>query len=339
MYFTSRRPGSTGNLTDVYGNYYEDVYMSQKTLDDKWTDPKNVGAPINTNTHDACVALSFDGNQMMIYRTSADLVSGDLYVCHTDYTGWTEPKKLGPEINTPYIETSACFSNDTSIIFFSSDKPGGFGGKDLYRIKKLPNGRWSMPMNLGPNINTDKDEDSPYLHPDGETLYFSSRGHNTMGDYDVFKTLLNSETNQFSIPENLGYPINSVNNDNFFVLNANGTRGYYSSIKEETYGGSDIYMIDTRFGDNDLKVKQGKVIFGTDPQKAKITLIDIESKQICGIFNASPKTGKFLLVMNPVKAYKAIVEEEGFQTMIVDIEPLANEQQDNELILSLTKKK
>ena len=159
-----------------------------------------------------------------------------------------------------------------------------------------------------------------------------------MGEYDVFQTLLNTENNQYSPPENLGYPINSVNNDIFFVLNANGTRGYYSSIKEETYGGSDIYMIDTRFGDNDLKVKQGKIVFGSEPQKAKITLIDIESKQVSGIFNASAKTGKFLLVMNPVKAYKAIVEEEGFQTMILDIEPLANEQNDDELILSLTKK-
>lgn len=338
LYFTSRRPGSTGNLKDGYGNYYEDIYVSQKGSDGKWGEPKNLGTPLNTNTHDACVALSFDGNEMLIFRTAADMTTGDLYMTHTDYEGWSEPKKLGAEINTPFIETSACFSNDTSIIYFSSNKPGGFGGKDLYRIKKLPNGRWSAPMNLGPTINTDKDEDAPYLHPDGTTLYFSSKGHNTMGEYDVFKTIHNTETAQFSTPENLGFPINTVHNDIFFVLNANGTRGYYSSIKEETFGGSDIYMIDTRFGDNDLKVKKGKVMWGNNPIKAKITLIDIESKQISGIFNASPKTGKFIMVMNPLKAYKAIVEEEGFQTMIVDIEPIVSEREDNELILSLTKK-
>lgn len=339
MYFTSRRPGGTGNLTDAYGNYYEDVYMVQKNTDGTWSTPKNMGAPINTNTHDACVALSFDGNQMIIYRTAADMLTGDLYVCRTDFNGWSEPQKFGPEINTPHIETSACFSNDTSVIYFSSNKPGGMGGKDIYRIKKLPNGRWSMPMNLGPTINTERDEDSPYLHPDGETLYFSSKGHNTMGDYDVFKTVLNTETNKFSTPENLGYPINTVNNDIFFVLNVSGTRGYYSSIKEDTYGGSDIYIIDTRFGDNDLKVKHCKVVFGNEVRKAKITLIDIESKQVSGIYNASAKTGKFLMVMNPVKSYKAIIEEDGFQTMIVDIEPLANDHDaDTELILSLTKK-
>ena len=339
LYFTSRREGSTGNLKDLHGNYYEDVYVSQKIKNDKWISPKNIGPPINTNTHDACVALSADGNQMIIYRTSEDLLSGDLYLSRLDFNGWTIPVKFGPEINTPYIETSACFSTDTSVIYFSSNKPGGFGGKDLYRIKKLPNGKWSMPMNLGMTINTDKDEDSPFLHPDGITLYFSSKGHNTMGDYDVFKTILNTETNSFSAPENLGFPINTVNNDIFFVLNASGTHGYYSSVKEETYGGADIYMIDTRFGDNDLRVKTGKVIFGNEVSKAKITLIDIDSKQVSGIFNANSKTGKFILVLNPLKAYKAIVEEDGFQTMIVDIEPIANEIMESELILSLTKKR
>lgn len=339
LYFTSRREGSVGNLKDGDGKYYEDVYVTQKTENGKWSEPKNIGAPINTNTHDACVALSFDGNQMIIYRTATDMVSGDLYICHTDYVGWTEPQKLGAEINSPFIETSACFSTDTSVIYFSSNKPGGFGGKDLYRIKKLPNGRWSLPQNLGQTINTSKDEDAPYLHPDGTTLYFSSKGHNTMGDYDIYKTILNPENNTFSAPDNLGYPINTVLSDRFFVLNANGTRGYYSSAKEGGYGGSDLYVIDTRFGDNDLKVKQGRVMAGSEVSKAKITLIDIESKQISGIYNASSKTGKFLLVMNPVKSYKAIVEEEGYQTMIVDLEPLANEQGDTELILSLTKKK
>jgi hypothetical protein len=338
MYFTSRREGSTGNLKDIYGNNYEDVYVCQKNDEGKWSEPKNVGPPINTNTHDACVALSFDGNQMMIYRTSDDMLTGDLYISRIGFNGWTNPEKLGPEINTPFIETSACFSTDTSVIYFSSNKPGGLGGKDIYRIKKLPNGRWSSPMNLGATINTEKDDDSPFLHPDGTTLYFSSKGHNTMGEYDVFKTILNQEKNTFSTPENLGFPINTVNNDIFFVLNANGTHGYYSSIKEETFGGSDIYMIDTRFGDNDLKVKQGKVIFENEPNKAKITIIDIESKQVSGIYNANSKTGKFILVMNPVKSYKAIIEEDGFQTMILDIEPIASDAAENDLIISLTKK-
>ncbi len=339
MYFTSRRPGGDGNVLDEYGNSFEDIYVTTKLDNNTWSEPKNMGTPINTKTHDACVALSFDGNQLMIYRTSPDIVSGDLFVTRTDYEGWSEPKKYGSEINTPFVETSACYSNDTSVIYLSSNKPGGYGGKDLYRVKKLPNGKWSLPQNLGKDVNTDKDEDAPFLHPDGFTLYFSSKGHNSMGEYDVFKTIANVETNKFSAPTNLGSPINTVNSDIFFVLNANGTRGYYSSIREDSYGGSDIYQIDTRFGDNDLKVKHGRIIFANNPQKAKITLIDIENKTVSGIFNASPKTGNFLLIMNPLKQYKAIIEEEGFQTMIHEIEPLVKERDDIDLIFSLTKKK
>lgn len=339
MYFTSRREGSTGDLKDAYGNFYEDVYLSVRPIDGNWGKPRNIGPPINTNTHDACVALSFDGNQMIIFRTSPeDNSTGDLYISKNGFDGWSIPEKLGPEINTPYIETSACFSTDTSVIYFSSNKPGGFGGKDIYRVKKLPNGKWSQPMNLGSKINTSRDEDSPFLHPDGTTLYFSSKGHSSMGDYDVYKTTVEIETNIFSSPENLGYPINSVNNDIFFVLNANGTHGYYSSIKEDSYGSSDIYVIDTRYGDNDLKVKQGIVLYNNEINKAKITLIDIESKQVAGIYNANVKTGKFIIVMNPLKSYKAIIEEEGFQTLILDIPPMVEDISEKELIINLIKK-
>ncbi|MFO0323220.1 MAG: hypothetical protein ACK504_12435 [Bacteroidota bacterium] len=338
LYFTSRRKGSTGNLNDVYGTFYEDVYVSEKTENDKWGTPQNIGSPINTNTHDACVAISFDGNQMMVYRTSEDLLSGDLYIVNAKPTGWSDPVKLGVEINTPYIETSACFSSDEDIIYFSSNKPGGFGGKDLYRIKKLPNGKWSLPQNLGPTINTERDEDAPYLNSDGITLYFSSKGHNTMGEYDVFKSTLNSETNLFSEPENLGYPVNSVNNDIFFILNYNGTHGYYSSIKDDTFGGNDLYEIDTRFGDNDLKVKRGFIKVGDKFKSAKITLVDTETKRVVGIYSASAKTGKFILVMNPLKYYKLIVDEENCQRLILDLEPIYNEQKEEDLMLILTQK-
>lgn len=338
LYFTSRREGSVGNLKDAYGSYYEDVYSSQKDASGNWTTPKNIGNPINTNTHDACVALSFNGAQMIVYRTSDDLLTGDLYISKLENNTWSNPAKLGAEINTAFIETSACFSTDTSMIYFSSNKPNGFGGKDLYRIKKLPNGKWSMPMNLGPSINTDKDEDAPFLHADGKTLYFSSKGHNTMGGFDVFKTVANSETNTFTMVENLGFPINTVNNDIFFVLNASGNHGYYSSIKEDTYGGSDIYMIDTRFGDDDVIVKQAQVQLSNKESKAKVTLIDVETNQISGIYNANTKTGKFILLMNPLKAYKAIIQEEGYETMVIDIEPMVKEIVEKELNFNLIKK-
>jgi tetratricopeptide (TPR) repeat protein len=338
MYFTSRREGSSNNVKDAYGNYQEDVYVS-RNKDGVWSAPENLGSPINSETHDACVALSPDGQRMIVYRTSPDLLSGDLYVTRMGADGkWGPLQIYGNEINSQFIETSACFSNDTSEIYFTSNRPGGYGGKDIYRIKKLPNGRWAKAFNLGKEINTPYDDDDPYLHPDGVTLYFSSKGHSTMGEYDVFKAVLNTETNTFSPAESLGYPINSVNNDRFFVLSGDGKHGYYSSVKEDSKGSSDIYVIDTRFGDNDLIVKSAYVYNGDVPGRAKITLVDNETKQVAGIFNSNVKTGKFVLALNPLKYYKVVVEEDGFNTVVVDIDPVAFEKQETDLIIKMTKK-
>lgn len=338
LYFTSRRAGSSSNTKDEVGICKEDVYVSYKD-GETWKPAQNLGSPINTTNNDACVAISPDGQRMIIYRTSADKISGDLYITHTDVTNkWTDPQLLGKEINSQFIETSACFSNDTSEIYFSSNRPGGYGGKDIYRIKKLPNGRWALPYNLGNTVNTPYDDDAPFLHPDGVTLYFSSKGHTTMGEFDVFKSTLNEETNQFSLAENLGYPINSVGNDIFFVLNVDGQKGFYSSVKEDTYGGSDVYEIDTRFGDNDLKVKQCWLMKGDKMGKAKITLLDNETNKVSGIYLSNPYTGKFILVMNPLKSYKAIVQEDGYQNLVVEIEPLAFDKTDKDLEFKLIKK-
>ena len=341
MYFTSRREGSSNNVKDAYGNYHEDVYISYNTYG-KWSKAVNIGPPINSDTHDACVALSPDGERMIVYRTAPDLVTGDLYVTRfvNSFNGkaWGPLQKYGKEINSQFIETSACFSNDTSEIYFCSNRPGGYGGKDLYRIKKLPNGKWAMPFNLGKDVNTPYDDDDPYLHPDGVTLFFSSKGHNTIGEYDVFKTVLDPETNKFSEAQTLGYPINSVNNDRFFVLSGDGKHGYYSSVKEDSKGSSDIYVIDTRFGDNDELVKSAMVYKGDVPGHAKITLMDGETKQVAGIFNSNSKTGKFVLVMNPLKSYTAIIEDEGYNTVIMNLDPIAFEKTSGDLVIKMTKK-
>jgi tetratricopeptide (TPR) repeat protein len=331
IYFTSRRAGSSNNKKDETGSYYEDVYVSYKQSN-QYNRAQNIGTPVNSETNDACVAISPDGQRMIIYRTSPDLLTGDLYISKMGRDKkWGEPEKMGKEINSEFIETSACFSNDTSEIYFSSNRPGGFGGKDIYRVRKTPSGQWAMPFNLGPAINTERDDDAPFLHPDGITLYFSSQGHNTMGGYDVFKSLLDPATNQFSEAENLGYPINDVGNDIFFVLNADGQRGYYSSIKKETFGGNDIYQIDTRFGENDLSVKKGKALIDNVPGRVRITLMDNENNEVNGNYYSDPSTGRFILVMNPLKSYKAIVENEGCETLTIDLKPMAQDKTNQDL--------
>jgi hypothetical protein len=325
LYFTSKREGSSSNKKNGDNSFYEDVYVSYKE-DGAWGKAENAGEPINTETNDGCVAISSDGQRMIVFRTSPDLVNGDLYTTWIGPNNKWEPLQLmNKEINSPYIETSACFSNDTSEIFFSSNRPGGFGGKDLYRIKKLPNGQWSVPLNLGPSVNTIYDDDAPFLHPDGITLYYSSKGHNTMGDYDIFKSVWDANINQFSQAENLGSPINDVGSDIFFVLSVDGQRGYYSSLKEETFGDIDIYQVDTRFGDNDLKVEEGFAFIEGQPGRVKIILTDKETSQVTGNFYSNPNTGRFILITNPLKFYNVQVEADDCNTINMEIKPMTQD--------------
>ncbi len=323
LYFTSRRPGSTGNLTDAWGNYYEDVYVSHNK-NGEWSNAQNIGAPVNTKTHDACVALSADAQQMLIYRTSTDGLSGDLYTTQATTSGWANPEKLGPQINTEYKELSACFSPDGNSIIFSSDKPGGIGGKDLYRVVKLPNDKWSLATNLGNTINTKYDEDAPFISADGSTLYYSSKGHETMGEFDVFKCTI-KENGTFGKTESVGYPINTVGDDIFFVVNANAKHGYYSSLNENPneagYESEDIYFIDMHYNETDVIVKKCIALYGKleHPVAARITLVDKETNKTSSLYHSNGNTGSFIIIVNPFCEYKLIAEYRDFKPVELDL--------------------
>jgi outer membrane protein OmpA-like peptidoglycan-associated protein len=154
-------------------------------------------------------------------------------------------------LNTKYGETHCTFTPDGQQIYFVSDRPGGLGGKDIYRMVKLPDGSWSKPMNLGPKINTPYDEESPFMSFDNKTLYFSSNGPSSMGDFDVFLSIRDAESN-WSDPINLGYPINTTGDDVFYTTTADGSRGYLTSFRRDGFGEKDIYEIQydiSRLGD------------------------------------------------------------------------------------------
>jgi len=317
LIFTSRREGSTGGKLDPYGQYFEDVYISYKQ-DDKWTPPKSIGSNINKDNHDACVALSADGFTLITYKTNESLTGGDLYYSNLEGNTWELPKKYGPEINSEYLEASASIASDGNKIYFSSNRPDGYGGKDIYRVMKLPHGDWSLPQNLGPQINTPYDDDAPFIHPDGLTLYFSSMGHKSMGGHDIFKSTLKEDLT-WTEPENLGYPINTTDDDMYFVLSADGRRGYYSSGKEGGYGDQDIYIIRLPYEFKDLTIIKGVVTSADSlgkPLKAKITLRDFNTKKIEGIYHSNSVTGKYLLVIPPNKKFKMSVEAAGHYSYI-----------------------
>lgn len=309
LIFTSRRPGSIGGLQrstgeqdSIYGSYFEDIYMALKLSDGSWSEPINIGYPINTKGHDACIALSPDGQKLFIYKSDG-FRYGDIYESSLNGSEWSEPVKLPAPINSDNWEGSMSMTPDGQTIFFASNRPGGFGGKDIYMVKKLPNGQWAQAKNLGPDINTAEDDDAPFIHPDGVTLYFSSQGHETMGGYDIFKTsyLGNYKWMQ---PVNLGYPINTPDNDIYFVLSANGRRGYYSYVNDENFTAEDINVIemprDEWLAPEPVTVLKGVIssdIIDRIPPNTKIEVYDNETGEKMGVYRPNSETGKYMLIL------------------------------------------
>lgn len=240
LFFTSRRPGGVGNEKDSDNEFFEDIWYSVKDSKGNWKKPVNLGDPINSASHDACIALSPDGKQLFVYNTSN---GGDIYVSDFKDNKWSKPKSIGKKINSKFKEPSLSISADNNTIFFSSDRKGGLGGLDIYFSKKNANGEWDEPVNLGPNINTPFEDDGPFISFNGKVLYFCSNGHNSMGGFDVFCSNYDEKTNTWSKPINLGFPINSPDDDIFFVIAADKKTAYYASGKKGGYGEKDIFTI------------------------------------------------------------------------------------------------
>lgn len=239
--FTSRRKdGNMNQNVDLDNKPFEDIFISRK-VNGAWSRAENIGAPVNTPYHDSNLAFSADGETLFIYK---DDNGGDIYYSDRQPNGtWSAPKPLPGIINSSYEEKSISISPDERTLYFSSNRPGGYGGLDIYKATKDAKGEWSNVKNLGPKINTEFDDDGPFIDYDNKTLYFSSKGRKGMGGFDIFKSVFDEKTNEWSEPENLGYPINTPDNDIYYVSTRDGKRAYYSSVREDGIGYDDIYMI------------------------------------------------------------------------------------------------
>lgn len=249
MIFTSRRQeGNTSGDVDSDNFYFEEIYISRK-VGGKWSPAENIGAPINTAYHDANIALSSDGNRLYVYK---DTGRGDIYYSDLVDGKWSKPKFLSNRINSSvYAENSISETSSPGVVIYSSDRPGGEGGIDLYYCVTDSKGNWYKSKSLGDVINTKYDEDSPFLDYDGKTLYFSSSGHKGYGGYDVFKSVYDSTSSQWSKPENLGYPVNTPDNELFFHPTKGGRTAYFASIREGGLGFTDIFMVHFHGDKND----------------------------------------------------------------------------------------
>ncbi len=321
MIFTTRRmaksekeDGETKQKKDpIDFKYYEDLYISKKGKDGTWGAPKPMNN-INSEGHEASIGLTVDGQQLFIYSAQED-PQGDIYYSKLEGNNWTTPVAFEP-VNSKASETHACFSADGKTIYFTSNRRGGFGGFDIYRVTLLPNGEWSKPLNLGPKINTEFDERAPFIHPDGVSLFFASNGHETMGGFDIFQATEMGDEG-WSTPENIGYPINTTEDDLFFTTSVDGKRSYYASQKENGLGEKDLYMITLPKPDvQPMTVMSGTFSLGdksgTIPADAQIIVKDNESGEIVGIYKPNKKTGKYLFILPPGKNYNVTYEAEGY---------------------------
>jgi len=251
LIFTSRGEavtGASGSVSDkknksvaADGEYYEDIFEATRIDDENWQKPRSLSGVLNGKGHDASIQLFDNDTKMLMYRNDNN---GDIFVTDKSGGDWTAPKALDGNINSKAFESDAFITPDGLTIYFSTGKYSEDGTLDLYVATRASTGAdWGTPKSLGANINTKYDDDSPYLSKDGKTLYFSSRGHNTMGGYDIFKSEYDEGARKWGPAVNMGYPVNTPDDDSYYRLSPDGSYAYLSSYRIGGYGEKDIYTI------------------------------------------------------------------------------------------------
>ncbi|MBX2840517.1 MAG: OmpA family protein [Flammeovirgaceae bacterium] len=343
IYFTARKPRAVGNVIDGDSYYFEDIYEASK-LNGNWSRIKNMGKPINTAGHDAVIGFSPKEDKLLIYRGSNN---GDIYFAQRKGKSWQEPQKVSGAVNSKYRETSASLSPDGNTLYFTSDRPeNNKGGLDIYISKRNSRTGWTIPKNLGKTINSPYDEEAVFMHPDGKTLYFCSKGHNSIGGFDVFKSVF--ENDKWSTPINLGIPINTAGDDLFMAVSADHKTGYYATFRKDGLGEKDLYKVtflgpekhtetDIAFIDfqektenfdlkslivNHLMEKgksklipfEGLIVEGKDgnPVKAKLILTDLDKNEIIEEIYSNEKNGGFSVTLTTGINYGITVSADGF---------------------------
>lgn len=314
IYFTRKLP-TGGHYRDGSMVYDEDLFISMKGADGVWQKAKNLGKSINTEIGEGASAISPDGKYL--FFTSCDRPGGmgscDLYLAVRKGNNWVKPRNMGDIINTRYWDSQPSFGADGRTLYFVSNRPGGKGKKDIWMSKIGDDGQWTKPLSIP--INTSKNEESPFIHPDGHTFYFSSDGLPGMGKRDLYKVKIDEEGN-WGEPVNLGYPINSSNDEVSLSVSANGKRAYFASEREGGFGKWDLYQFDLPKEAQPLPVTyaKGKVYDAETqkPLKAKFEIIDLETGQQVVESYSDKETGKYLVTVPQKKNYMLNASTAGY---------------------------
>jgi len=305
--------------TTLYGNTFlrqsqEDIYMSVKT-DDVWGKAFSLGQPLNTPQNEGAPSLSSDGRYM--FFTACDrrgsVGNCDIYFSFNDNGRWTQPHNIGPPVNSPHWDSQPSISADGNRLFFSSSRPGGFGGKDIWYSVLGSDSKWKEPVNLGKNVNTEGDEMSPFIHFDGQTLYFASDGRVGMGGFDIYMTRMNRDTT-WTDPVNLGYPINTYNDEMGLVIELSGRRAYFSSVRDKNNGKDIFYFdLDESIRPNPVSYLRGKV-FDKETGgmlRAEYELINLSENRVV-MKNFTDNSGDFIVCLPAGFNYGINISKEGY---------------------------
>lgn len=324
MVFTSRRDNTTsppelmGKNIDKRGDYkfYEDIYYSEKdSVTGEWSDCEKLPGSVNTNFHDAVLSIVPDGSMIYVYKNDGDN-AGDIFFSKRGESKWREAERLPKSINTSYFEGSVSQTADGKRLYFISERMGGLGRGDIYFSEKSGSG-WGKPTNMGPVINTPYDEKFVFIHPNGKTLFFASEGHLGMGSYDIFKTELVNGV--WSKPVNLGYPINTVNEESTFSLTSDNKNMYIAAEYKNSIGDRDIYKIDisryTLMSEGYEQSVYAQLIAivldvnGKANRGVKVKVEDLETGEI--LTGETDKAGYCRVNVQGGKTYKVTAEKDG----------------------------
>lgn len=278
--------------------FYNAIFQSKK-VDGKWTEPENITPQVGSDGETLPTSISYNGKELYLVKGNNE--ERDIYISRLEDGGWTKMDKLGENINSKDAESHASVSPDGNVLYFTSNRRGGFGQLDIYRSEKMTNGKWGPAENLGPQINTPYNEETPYISANGNILYFSSEGHYNMGGFDIFFSEM-KENGDWNHPTNIGYPLNTTGDNIFYNPIGSGDKGYIAKIdQEEGFGNEDIYRI-TILSEEEVITEDfsGIIDMGNQVIEANknfsIKIVDKSTKKVVATLYYDKVTKKFTYV-------------------------------------------
>jgi outer membrane protein OmpA-like peptidoglycan-associated protein/Tfp pilus assembly protein PilF len=322
LIYTRLIPTGSVNYAGEY-EFQEDFFVSIKQ-DNTYLLSKPMGEPLNTYSNEGAQSISADGR--LLFFTSCNDEKGknphgkaygscDIFLSRKIGDKWTKPVNLGPTVNTKYWESQPSFSSDGKTMYFTSNRPGGKGGMDIWMTQMNPDSTWNIPINCPDNVNTAKHEQSPFIHYDNQTLYFSSNGHPGMGQQDLFYTRKDSLGN-WGKPVNLGYPVNTFEEEVTLIINPMGNKAWYASMKKPSFGGLDLFSfeLDPKIRPNQVTFVSGIVynIESSEKLSASLKLIRLSDNELIATATSDPQTGEYLVCIPAGNDYAFHVSKQGY---------------------------